>query len=303
MTEEFRTATSSNGDARLLNIPEETFRANFNRTPFTIQHRLADHRLFQLEQLVELAKRLPAGNVKYHAADLPVNHGLYDGPQNGLSTEETIRQIQECRSWMVIKWVETDPIYRELLHNCLDQVRELSEALEPGMCRREGFIFVSSPGAVTPYHMDPEYNFLLQINGTKNVHMFDGTDPSIVSPHEREAFMASDGNYKLTFKDEYEEKAMVFNLTPGVGLHFPVMTPHWVQNGDEVSISFSITFRTPNSERWSIVNDVNLKLRRFGVTPTPFGRSAVRDSAKYQAYRVFRRAQGLVKSFSRQNEQ
>jgi hypothetical protein len=224
-----------------------------------------------------------------------VNHGLYDGPQTGLSTEETIRQIEECKSWMVIKWVDHDPLYRELLHNCLDIIQEHSEPLEPGMCKREGFIFVSSPNAVTPYHMDPEYNFLLQIRGNKTVHLFDGSDPSIVSPKEREEFMASDGNYKLTFKDEYEAKASVFNLSPGVGLHFPVMTPHWVQNEHQVSISFSITFRTPASERWSIVNDVNIQLRRLGLEPAPFGRSNVRDSAKYQAYRVFRRAQGLVK--------
>jgi hypothetical protein len=287
------TPKTSNG-YNLLRIDDETFRRNFNQRPFTIQHSLAEHPLFKLEQLVALAHRLPAQNVKYQAADLPVNHGLYDGPQTGLSTEETIRQIEECKSWMVIKQVENDPLYRELLDYCLDEIQQLSEPLEPGMCKREGFIFVSSPNAVTPYHMDPEYNFLLQIKGRKTVHMFDGTDPAIVSPKEREEFMASDGNYKLTFKDEYEAKSMVFNLTPGVGLHFPVMTPHWVQNGDQVSISFSITFRTPASERWSMVNDVNVHLRRFGLQPSPFGRSRLRDSAKYQAYRVFRRAKELM---------
>lgn len=287
------TAENSHGTS-LLRIEQETFRDKFNHRPFTIQHRLADHPLFTLEQLVALAKRLPAQNVKYQAADLPVSHGLYDGPQTGLSTEETICQIEECKSWMVIKQVENDSLYRELLDHCLDEIQELSEPLEPGMCKREGFIFVSSPNAVTPYHMDPEYNFLLQISGRKTVHMFDGTDPSIVSPKEREEFMASDGNYKLTFKDEYEAKSQVFDLTPGVGLHFPVMTPHWVQNGDQVSISFSITFRTPASERWSMVNDVNVQLRRFGLEPTPFGRSRLRDLAKYQAYRVLRRAKELM---------
>jgi len=35
------------------------------------------------------------------------------------------------------------------------------------MGRREGFIFVSSPGSVTPHHMDPEHNFLLQITRTE----------------------------------------------------------------------------------------------------------------------------------------
>ena len=44
----------------------------------------------------------------------------------------------------------------------------------------EGFIFVSSPGSVTPYHIDPERNFLLQVRGNKTMHMFDGSDRSLL---------------------------------------------------------------------------------------------------------------------------
>jgi hypothetical protein len=277
----------------LLEISPDSFSANFNRRPFLIQHRLADHPLFALPELVALAKRMPPQNIKYQAADIPVTQGLYDGPQNGLSTEETIRQIQNCKSWMVIRWIENDPIYRELLDSCLNEIQQYSEPLEPGMCKREGFIFVSSPGAVTPYHMDPEYNFLLQISGHKIVHLF---DPAIVPPDELEEFMAAGGTKSLTYKEEYEAHSNVFDLTTGLGLHFPVMAPHWVQNGDGISISFSITFRTPASERRSIVNDVNVRMRKYGLQPTPFGRSQLRDSAKYQAYRVIRRARSLVSS-------
>lgn len=280
----------------LLQVDAETFHANFNRQGFTMRHHLAGHPLFTLEQLVALAQRLPVENVKYQGADLPVSHALYDGPQTGLSIQETIRQIEECNSWMVLKWVEKDPAYRELLNHCLDEIQYLSEPVEPGMCKREGFIFISSPAAVTPYHIDPEYNFLLQIRGRKTVHVFDASDRSILPPQELEEFMAAGGKRNLGFKDEYEAKSSVFELTPGVGLHVPVLAPHWVKNGDEVSISFSITFRTPASERWSIVNDVNVRLRRFGMQPTPFGCSRLRDSAKYQTYRALRRVKRLVTS-------
>jgi hypothetical protein len=43
------------------------------------------------------------------------------------SIDETIRRIEECRSWMVFKNVERDPAYRALLDTCLDQAREHSE--------------------------------------------------------------------------------------------------------------------------------------------------------------------------------
>src|ERR1044072_4191374 len=87
--------------AKLLELEEEIFRAKFNRKPFIIAHDLVNHPLFTLAQLIELSKRLPAENVKYNAGDIPPATTLYEGPQTGLSVEETIRRIEECSSWMV----------------------------------------------------------------------------------------------------------------------------------------------------------------------------------------------------------
>jgi hypothetical protein len=194
---------------------------------------------------------------------------------------------------MVIKWVEHDAAYRELLDQCLDQIGTLSERIDPGMCKREGFIFVSSPGAITPYHMDPEYNFLLQIRGEKMMHFFDGTDRSLLSEQELEKFMAAGSNYQITYDEEYKETSAV-ELSPGIGVHVPVTTPHWVENGNGISISFSITFRTISSERRSIVYEVNSRLRQMGLKPKEFDRSPLLDSAKYQAFRVLRRTRRLL---------
>ncbi len=276
-----------------LEVDPETFRANFNRWPFTVRHQLAHNPLFTLPRLVALAQSLPAEHVKYNSGVVLLTQGLYRGPQTGLSIEETIHQLEKCNSWMVIKWIEKDPAYHELLNQCLDEIQSLSEPRDPGMCKREGFIFVSSPSAITPYHMDPEYNFLLQIRGRKILHFFDGADRSILSEQELEDYMASGSNYDLRFSSEYVERSTV-ELTPGVGVHVPVTTPHWVENGNQVSISLSITFRTISSERRSIVYDVNSRLRRLGISPRPFGRSQLLDSAKYQTYRVCRRAKRLL---------
>ena len=40
------------------------------------------------------------------------------------------------------------------------------------MLTSQGFIFVSSPNSVTPYHFDPEHNILLQIRGSKVMTQF-----------------------------------------------------------------------------------------------------------------------------------
>ena len=193
----------------------------------------------------------------------------------------------------MLKDVEQIPEYKALLDECLDQVRESSEQIIPGMEQREGFIFITSPGSVTPYHTDPEHNFLLQIRGSKTVHIFDGKDRSIISEEELEAFH-SGGHRNLKFKDEYQAKAKSFVLQPGDGLHFPVNDPHWVKNGDAVSISFSITFRSPVSKRNARLYFANNQLRKMGIPPTPPGRSAWRDVTKDLAFVAARRFARVV---------
>ncbi len=291
------TATTTNAAEQdnLFELDASQFRDNFNRQPFLITHHLNHHPLFSLPELIELSKRMPAEDVSYNVGDVSVGQGLYKCPQNGLSIQETIAQIENCHSWMVIKRVSKDPQYRELLHACLDEIGKCSEPVEGGMCAREGFIFISSPGSVTPYHMDPEYNFLLQIRGEKTINIFDPADRAMLSEIELEDFYASDETANLTYKDEYQQKAQQFDLTPGLGLHFPVTAPHWVKNGNEVSISFSITFDTPASERRRVVYTTNARLRKLGLTPRPYGQSAWRDALKFNAYRVQRRARRLLR--------
>jgi len=277
----------------LLDLDGPIFDTCFNRKPFVIGHRLAGHPLFDLARLVELSRKIPEQDVEYNAGDIPVNQDPHLTPRTGLSVEETIRRIEHCRSWMVLKRVDRDPEYRELLEKCLGEIQVFSESHSPGMVNKQAFIFISSPGSVTPYHMDPEYNFLLQIRGTKTVHMFDGSDRAILSELALEQYL-SGGHRNLTFDETLNERATTFEMAPELGLHFPVTCPHWVKNGPEVSISFSVTFQTMDSERRAIVYTTNAYLRKLGLNPAPFEQSRLRDSSKYFGFRVARRARRIL---------
>ncbi len=268
------------------------FAVNFNRKPFVIQHQLADHNLFDLRALVELSRQLPADSVEYNSGDLPVTQDPDSTPMNGLSPEETIRRIQDCRSWLVLKNVEQHPAYRHLLDQCLDEIQSVTEKIAPGMTQREGFIFVSSPGSVTPYHIDPENNFLLQIRGQKQVHLYDPLDREVISEKAIEDFFAG-GHRNLSFHDGLHGRGYWFNLKPGQALHFPVVAPHWVQNGDEVSVSFSITFQTQDSLRRQTLHRFNRRLRRWGLKPSPVGFSDSRDTAKFHFVNAIRQTTRL----------
>jgi hypothetical protein len=273
-----------------LQIEPAEFRDCFDRRPFLLGHTLTDHPLFTLPRLIELSRTLPAEQVEYNAGDIPISLDPSLTPRNGLSVEETIRRIEDCQSWLVLKYVEHDPDYRELLESCLHEVRAHSEPLRPGMCLPQAFIFITSPRSVTPYHMDPEHNFLLQIRGTKSMTLF---YRAVVPVEELERFY--DGSHRnMVFHDEYRASSWTYELHPGQGIHVPVTVPHYVENGDAVSISFSITFRTPDLEKISAVHRVNGLLRRRGLCPRPLGQAGWRDSLKYQAFRMWRRGRRLL---------
>jgi hypothetical protein len=268
----------------LLELDRDVCAAYFDRRPFHVRHSLGGHPLFALPRLIELARRLPEAFVEYNAGALPVSLRPEDTPRTGLSAEETVRRIAECGSWMVLKRVEQDPEYGALLDRCLDHAAAQAGAALPPMLRRQGFIFLSSPGAVTPFHMDPEHNFLLQIRGTKTVSMWDRDDRFVMPEAEMEKFHAAFVHRNLPWRDVFQTTAWIVPLAPGQGLHFPVAVPHWVKNGPEVSISFSITFRSERSEARDLLYRANAKLRALGLSPTPPGRSILLDATKRGAF-------------------
>lgn len=268
------------------------FEQKFAREPFLIQHTLSDHPLFQLDRLIELTRTLPETSIEYNAGKLPVSIDPALTPRNGLSPEETVRRIEDCESWLVLKYVERDPEYRALLQSCLDQLVPYTDSVAPGMTQPQAFVFITSPGSVTPYHIDPEHNFLLQIRGSKEIRMLDGRDKSIVSEEDLEHFY-SDRGRNLKLKQDHAEAGWTFDLKSGYGLHFPVTYPHWVQNGPAVSISFSITFRTPDLDRRRALYQLNASMRARGLQPWPVGKNSIRDSFLYTGFRSLRRLKSV----------
>lgn len=259
---------------------------------FRLKHALSEHPLFKLERLARLAATLPADQVEFNGP-VQVNQDPKLTPQNGLSAEETVRRIEDCQSWMVIKNCEADPEYKALLDACLDQVAEQTGGVMGGAKKRQAFIFVTSPNNVVPLHMDPEYNFLLQVRGTKRMSLFDYKNATIVSEEQLELYPGKHRN--LTYRDEFEAVATQQHLEPGDSIFVPLFDPHWVQNGPDVSVSFSITWHTDHSLRMVKLSYVNAGLRRLGMPQASIGVHPALDSIKVVAYDVARFGYDLVK--------
>lgn len=281
------------GAGHFLDIDTATFRTHFNRQPFLFRHHICDHPLFALPRLVALAKSLRENLVEYNSGTIPVSLPDWENtPYTGLSAEETIERTAECCSWMVLKRAEHDPEFRHLIARVIDEIEPLSQPIEPGMCEREAAVFVSSPGSITPYHMDHEINFLLQIRGSKTVSVFSASDRTVLTERQLESHFAGPAIHRnMPFRDEWQERATVFELQPGDGVHIPTTDPHWVKNGDSPSVSLSASFKTAASLRRGRIYHMNATLRGLGLDPAPYGRFAVRDEVKHHALRALRRTQ------------
>ncbi len=271
----------------------ETLVAAYPERPVVLSHGLAGHPLLQLDALAALAGRIRPVDAEYNRGDVPVGLDPGETPANGLSIEETIRRIEQCGSWMVLKFVDQDPLYRALLEETLAELEPVVRPVTGRMLKMEAFIFISSPDAVTPFHFDPEHNILLQIRGSKTMTVFPAHDETLANGEAHEAFHAG-GHRNLAWRDEFAERGTAFALEPGRAVYVPVKAPHWVKNGPEVSISFSITWRSEWSYREEYAHRMNRLLRRAGLAPSPPARFPSQNHLKSLGYRAIDKARRVT---------
>ncbi|WP_416379105.1 transcriptional regulator [Altererythrobacter sp. H2] len=263
------------------------FATNYPETPHLLRHRLGENALMNLDALAALAGRLPDSSIEYNRGDLPVGIDGKPAP-TGLSIEETIRHIATSNSWAVLKNVEQVPEYRTLLLNLLEELRPAIEARTGAMLRPQGFVFISSPNAVTPYHFDPEHNILLQLVGSKVMTQFPAGEPRFAPDAVHESYH-SGGPRELRWQDDLMEGASEFPLDPGEAVYVPVMAPHFVRVGPDSSISLSITWRSDWSFAEADARGFNRVLRKAGLTPAAPGRWPATNKPKAYALRALRK--------------
>jgi hypothetical protein len=265
----------------MITIDRSLAAAAYDRTPFAVTHEAHHDPLLTLEALVDLAGTHPADRVEHNIGAVPVALPGGEAPRVELEPAQVLAEIAANGSWLVLKNVERDPRYRALLDRLLEEAAVALPGDEGTGLHREAFVFVSAPGAVTPAHVDPEQNFLLQVRGAKHMHVGRFADED-VRARELERFYS--GQHRNIETRPVDEET--FDLLPGDGVYVPPNAPHWVQNGDEVSISLSVTWRTRTTGRTGAVLAMNHKLRKRGLHPHAPGSSRLADATKVTAHRA-----------------
>jgi hypothetical protein len=269
----------------------QAFAANYPETPHKLTHGLRDHPLLTIGALARLGEALPPASVEYNKGDLPVGIDPALVPANGLSIGDTIRMVETSGSWAVLKNIEQLDEYERLLLGLLEELKPHIEAKTGRMMKPQGYIFVSSPNAVTPYHFDPEHNILLQLRGTKVMTQFPAGDPRFAPDETHEGYHTG-GHRNLVWREELADGGTEWPLKAGEALFVPVMAPHHVRNGPAVSISLSITWRSDWSFAEADARAFNGLLRKAGLHPRAPGRFPQRNRAKALAWRAIAKLRG-----------
>lgn len=264
------------------------FNACYPEQPRVFDHQLGMHELLTLDALAKLGTALPASSVEYNPGDLPVGIAPEDVPSNGMTIADTILMIENSASWAVLKNIEQMPEYEALLMSLLEEIRPILESKTGKLLKPQGFLFVSSPNAMTPYHFDPEHNILLQLRGEKSMTVFPAGDEKFAPATLHETYHTG-GPRNLVWKDEFLQSGTEHHLVPGKAIFVPVMAPHFVRNGPEPSISLSITWRSDWSFAEADAHALNGWLRRHGFSPNPPGRFPAQNKTKSLAWRALRK--------------
>src|SRR6202167_4701564 len=105
------------GSERWIESDPVEFRKKFNERSFEARHHLSNHSLFQIDELMNLAKRTRNNNptsLYYDGGNLRVDQEWASISNVEFSIEDAMGRIADCGAWIGIKHAQEDPAYRIL---------------------------------------------------------------------------------------------------------------------------------------------------------------------------------------------
>jgi len=276
-------------DSTLLGVNSGTFESRVNCLSFLFFHDLNNYPLFELESLIELAKRTAPGQNYWSNGTVNVADSWAARTEHHMSLSDTLRNIEMNDSLVVLKGMEQDEMYRPTLDRLFENIGCMcGPHFRQDVEHSRGTLLIASPRRITSYHIDADSNFLLQIRGGKAIHVFEMPDRRLLPASQVERFFSGDLNGAV-FSSPRQDEAKSYSLRGGWGVHIPPLTPHWAQVQDSVSIALSVNFDLHSIRRMRTVYRINHRLRRLGLSPREPGISRWRDDLKLGAREIVRR--------------
>lgn len=276
--------------------------AAVNAEPFGFRHELASVISLNVSDVMALSDRLPDGEAfkAWQNGITAIDGGWETKPSERLTLAETLAGIETNHSLVVLKHIEQDPVVGPHLRDLLQEVFDCSSSqFRDDVMLGECLLFINSPHRKTAYHFDLEASFLLQLSGTKTVYAWPTGNRDVVPESEIEAYCGQGHLDAGRYKSELDHLAKVYHLEAGDGVHFPSLGPHWVQNGDTVSISINVNYdvRSLHGSAGKVMA-LNHRLQKLGLRPRKYGISPQVDRVKIHTWSALNNGRRLVRRLS-----
>jgi hypothetical protein len=282
--------------------------SEFDRTPFHFEHELANHDALSLESLREIVLSLPADQVYASRADLKIDTDFDRAHKDHAidrSLAATLADMATTNAYVMVRQPDTHPRLRPILELFMSELREnirknpqaSSTFFAPGVGEEFHdpmlYLFISSPNSVTPFHVDRYSTLLLQLQGEKDVMIWDRRDRGTVTEEELESLFGQPYVKNPGYKGAHTREPHTAHLTRGHGVHIPFTAPHWVKNGPAVSVSISFICQTDAALRDAHAYNFNYRWRKLlSRIPSPLpkppimsvGESEIVDTTKARVY-------------------
>ena len=252
-----------------------------------IEHEFSDHPLLSAQALRELAKRLDSaktGKVKFIDPNAEAGSDFILGtqPPQGRSIDDIFDNLHEPGSWIAIYEVRSDPEYGPLIDEVIAAGAQLIGQESQTIFDSDAYIFISAPPSLTPFHIDRENNFFLQIQGQKQFSAWDPNDRNTVDELAVEGWIVRGSLADVNWREHHAPRAVVHDdLLPGQGVFMPSTSAHMSRTLPRhdntnrkaalVSISIGVVYYTALTKRYALIYALNSFLRKLGWAPRPPG--------------------------------
>ncbi len=240
--------------------PSDAF--SWGLAPQRLAHSWHESALFAPEALAELIERYPLEHYSLvHTSQQGEDKKTWrEGEVGELSGKEVLAAIERGGLWLNLRNVHlVDLRYGALQDQAYAELRQRVPGFEPSALHMG--ILISSPNAKVHYHCDLPGQALWQIRGRKRVYVYPPQAP-FLPPEALEQIALSGVEVNLPYEPGFDERALVMELEPGHMLHWPLNSPHRVDNHDCLNVSVTTEHWTPSIRRSQMVTMANGVLRQ-----------------------------------------
>ena len=259
----------------------------WDKQPLRLKHSLHQSSLFSLENLAQLIDDYPREHYSLMRVGARSADKLWmESTRERLRGADIIEEIRQGRFWLNLRRTnDVDGRYAAVLDQMFSEIGS-HVTDQDGFPSRSMGILVSSPTAQVYYHADLPNQSLWQISGRKRVYVYPSADPFITG-EDLERIGIYEVEVDMPYSGWYDEYATVFDLSPGEMLHWPLNSPHRVENLGELNVSITTEYWSKACSRKYRLNMANGALRHiFGMKPRetqPAGPSFIAKSFVWSA--------------------